>query len=178
VTPQEEREIVAAAQRGSPEAFARLVAFNQQAVRGFLRRLCGNHADADDLAQETFVTAWTRIGSFRRGESLRSWLCGVAWRKWMTHSRSERRRTRRETAAWREDAPAAAAGPDARLDAAALLQVLPGDQRAAVALCLGAGFSHGEAAAALGLPIGTVKSHISRGRAKLTELLGGADERS
>jgi RNA polymerase sigma-70 factor (ECF subfamily) len=48
---------------------------------------------------------------------------------------------------------------------------LPFDQRAAVALCLAQGFSHSEAAEALGLPLGTVKSHVARGRAKLIEAL-------
>ena len=50
---------------------------------------------------------------------------------------------------------------------AAAMQALPPDQRAAVALCLAGGFSHGEAAAALALPLGTVKSYVDRGRAKL-----------
>ena len=52
---------------------------------------------------------------------------------------------------------------------------LPLDQRAAVALCLAEGFSHAEAAEALGVPLGTVKSHIARGRARLLEVLGGGD---
>ena len=98
MTEAGEAELILAAQRGSPEAFAQLVGRHQQAVRGFLRRLCGAHADADDLAQETFVTAWSRIGAFRRGESLRAWLCGVAYRKWLTHRRSEVRRWTREAA--------------------------------------------------------------------------------
>ena len=53
---------------------------------------------------------------------------------------------------------------------------LPEDQRAVVALCLGEGFSHTEAAEILKLPLGTVKSHVSRGREKLLRALGGADE--
>lgn len=157
-------------------AFARLVAEHQQAVRGFLRRLCGNHADADDLAQETFLAAWQALDRARPGESLRAWLCGVAWRKWMTRARSEARRGARETAAERDGlagADAAPASPDARLDASAALAILPPEQRAVVALCLAADFSHAEAAAALGLPLGTVKSHVARGRDKLLAHLGG-----
>lgn len=50
---------------------------------------------------------------------------------------------------------------------------LPLEQRAVVALCLAGGFSHGEAAEALDLPLGTVKSHVTRGRARLPEALGG-----
>jgi RNA polymerase sigma-70 factor (ECF subfamily) len=116
-----------------------------------------------------------RLDSFRPGESFRAWLCGVAWRKWLARSRAERRRLRRETAAAAPDT-APPSHPDQRLDAAAALGALAPEQRAAVALCLAAEFSHSEAAAALGLPLGTVKSHVARGRARLLELLDGADE--
>jgi RNA polymerase sigma factor (sigma-70 family) len=49
----------------SREPFARLVEAHQQAVRAFLRRLCGDRAEADDLAQEVFIAAWTGLDSFR-----------------------------------------------------------------------------------------------------------------
>ncbi len=175
--PGEGRQ-VAAALGGSPDAFARLVGLHQRAVRGFLRRLSGNHADADDLAQETFLTAWSRLPSFRPDQSFRAWLCGIAYRKWMTHRRGEARRSVREAAAADPEAQATPGGSDARLDAAAALAVLGPEQRACVALCLAAEFSHAEAAAALGLPLGTVKSHVARGRSKLLEALGGAHERA
>ncbi len=81
MTPSQEALAVAEARGGSVAGFARLVADHQQAVRAFLRRLSGHYGDADDLAQETFVTAWARIGSFRPGESLTAWLCGIAYRK-------------------------------------------------------------------------------------------------
>jgi RNA polymerase sigma-70 factor (ECF subfamily) len=177
MTETEEAALVRAALAGSGEAFARLVAARQQLIRGFLRRLSGSHADADDLAQETFVTAWSRLAAFRRGESFRSWLCGIAYRKWLTHRRSESRRQAREAAAADPDGQAAH-GSDARLDARAALAALPPEQRAALALCLAAEFSHAEAAEALGLPLGTVKSHVARGRARLVQLLGGSDDRS
>lgn len=53
------------------------------------------------------------------------------------------------------------------------LASLPMEQRAAVVLCLSEDFSHAEAAEALNLPLGTVKSHVARGRAKLLSVLGG-----
>lgn len=167
-----EADLVSAAQAGDATAFSRLVAAHQQAVRGFLRRLCGSHADADDLAQDAFVTAWSRIAAFRRGESLRAWLCGIAYRKWLTHRRRTVRRMVREAEAVAEADPPRDAAPNARLDAAAALGRLAPDERACVALCLAAEFSHAEAAEALGLPLGTVKSHVARGRAKLLEVLG------
>jgi len=177
MTPAGEGELIAAARAGDAAAFSRLVDIHQRAVRGFLRRLCcGAHADADDLAQETFVTAWTRAGAFRSGESFRSWLCGIAYRKWLTHRRGEARRGLREAEAG-EPAPATRAeASDAKLDAAAALGALPSDQRVCVALCLAAEFSHAEAAEALGLPLGTVKSHVAHERAKLLDVLGGRHE--
>lgn len=172
----EDRELVIQAQAGSSGAYARLVSRHQQAVRAFLRRLGGPAADADDLAQETFVTAWRRLGQVRQDQGVRPWLFGIAYRKWLTHRRSDARRVARDAAAL--EAPAAAhSASDARLDASAALAVLAPDERACVALCLAAEFSHAEAAQALGLPLGTVKSHVMRGRAKLLEALGGSDER-
>ncbi|MEI9902808.1 MAG: sigma factor-like helix-turn-helix DNA-binding protein [Asticcacaulis sp.] len=54
----------------------------------------------------------------------------------------------------------------------AALATLPVDQRAAVSLCIAADYSHSEAAEILGLPLGTIKSHIQKGREKLNALLG------
>jgi DNA-directed RNA polymerase specialized sigma24 family protein len=167
-------ELVAEARRGSAKAFAALVDRHGSVVRSFLRRLDGGWTDADDLAQEVFITAWTQLGRWRPDGSLRSWLCGVAYRKWLGHKRSRRRSAAREQA-WASDGevpPPSGAG----VDAARILGQLGPEQRAAVVLCLSADFSHAEAAAALGLPLGTVKSHVTRGREKLVTLMGGLDD--
>jgi RNA polymerase sigma factor (sigma-70 family) len=164
-------DLVAAAVHGSKPAFDRIVGQHQQAVRRFRRRLCGNAAEADDLAQETFVAAWSGLWRFKGGSSLRSWLCAIAWRKHQDWARSRRRSARREAEAGEGLDHADDGRPDTRLDITAALASLPADQRAAVALCLGADFSHAEAAAALDLPLGTIKSHVTRGREKLAALL-------
>lgn len=164
--------LVDAAKGGSQPAFARLVAMHQQAVRGFLRRVCGDHADADDLAQETFLAAWQTLARFEGASSFRTWLCGIAYRKCLSGIRARNRAMSRDAAFLEtSEAPPAPSGDD-RLDLAAALAGLPLEQRAAVALCLAAGFSHSEASEALGLPLGTVKSHVMRGKAKLLEALG------
>jgi RNA polymerase sigma factor (sigma-70 family) len=173
-SPPSDAELVAAAKRGSHAAFREIVERHQQAVRSFLRRALADPADADDLAQETFLAAWLSLWRFRRQASLRSWLCAIAWKKRLTLHRSRRRERLRHDA---YAAPILAdACPDQRLDVGAALGSLPEAQRAAVALCLGAEFSHAEAAEALGLPLGTIKSHVERGRAKLLAALGGHDE--
>jgi RNA polymerase sigma-70 factor (ECF subfamily) len=168
--------LVEAAKAGSTSAFARLVERHQQPLRAFLRRACGDWALADDLAQETFVTAWTRIGRLGSGASVRAWLCGIGYNKHLTAVRTRSRDRARETS-WEADrAPPAAVMTHERLALEAAMQDLPEEQRACVALCLAADFSHSEAAEALGLPLGTVKSHVTRGRARLLQALGGQDD--
>ena len=170
--------LVEEARRGSAQAFERLVAKHQQAVRGFLRRVTGDWADADDLAQDAFVAAWSGLDAYKGASSVRSWLCAIAWRKALSHQRSRGRRAARD-GAWLEGAePAADAGAEDRIALAGALASLPIEQRAAVSLCLAAEFSHSEAAEALGLPLGTIKSHVTRGRAKLLEVLGDGHDQS
>jgi RNA polymerase sigma-70 factor (ECF subfamily) len=65
---------------------------------------------------------------------------------------------------------------DLHLSLRQAMDALPAEQRAALALCLGAEFSHAEAAQVMGLPIGTVKSHVARGRARLRAALGEPDD--
>lgn len=170
--------LVEAARAGSTSAFARLVERHQQALRAFLRRTCGNWAQADDLAQETFLSAWERIDKLEAGASVRAWLCGIGYNKHLTALRSAGRSRAREAAYEAEKPPSSGAMTDERLTLEAAMAELPSDQRACVALCLAADFSHAEAADALGLPLGTVKSHVTRGRARLLEALGGSDDRS
>lgn len=166
--------LLAAAGDGSEQAFNILIDRHRRAVQAFLRSLVPAAADADDLAQETFLAAWIQARRFRGDGSVRSWLCAIAWRKAKGMHRADFRRRRRE-AAYQEltsgqpGSPAAADAPIAVMQA---LSTLPLDQRGAVTLCLGGGFTHEEAAAALGLPLGTVKSHIARGRARLISVLG------
>ena len=166
--------LVEAAQAGSTSAFARLVDRHQQALRAFLRRTCGDWALADDLAQETFIIAWSRIGRLEAGASVRAWLCGIGYNKHLTVRRSAVRERVRDTAYEAEKPPSSGAMSDERLTLEAAMAELAPDQRACVALCLAADFSHAEAAEALGLPLGTVKSHVTRGRQRLLEVLGGS----
>jgi RNA polymerase sigma factor (sigma-70 family) len=172
---REERALVAAARDGAADAFAQIVALHQQQVRAFLRRACGNRAEAEDLAQETFLAAWKGLDRFAGQSSLRSWLTGIAWHKLQMAQRSWARARRTEAALPAPEATDASGAAGRRLDLERAMAALPLDQRAAVALCLAAEFSHAEAAEALGLPLGTVKSHVQRGRAKLLAALGAAD---
>ncbi len=168
--------LVEAARAGDHLAFARLVRMHQQSVRGFLRRACGNFAEADDLAQETFLAAWERIAQFRGESSLRSWLCGIAWRKLLASRRSENRARARDSAYHDLEQGDGPLDPALRAALAKALANLPIDQRACVAMCLAGGYSHTEAAQALELPLGTVKSHVSRGRERMLAALGDGND--
>jgi len=178
-SPFGEGALIAQAKAGSTGAFTRLVDAHQQAVRAFLRRLSGSHADADDLAQETFLTAWQTLERFDAGRSFRLWLMGLAYRKYLTARRSLFRRMRRDAVAIEgmSETTSFEGAADARLDLSRAMAALPADQRAAIALCLAQEFSHAEAAEALGLPLGTVKSHVARGRDKLLAAMGAGNER-
>jgi len=158
---------------GSERAFNVLIDRHQQAVRGFLRRLMADASEADDLAQETFMAVWARPESYRGEASVRSWLCAIAWRKARNAQRAWFRRRARE-AKWAGDVEqiAAAPSPESAVVTRALA-TLPLEQRAALVLCLIHEFSHAEAAGILGAPLGTVKSHVTRGKARLLAALGG-----
>ena len=170
----DDRELIAAIRDGSESAFNILVDRHQQAVRTFLRRLLGNDADADDMAQETFLAAWTHARAFREESDVRSWLCGIAWRKAKGAQRSWFRRTSRDTVHHELSSNVAeGAVMEDRLAVKAALHALPLEQRAAVTLCLICGFSHSEAAKILGMALGTVKSHVVRGRERLRESIEG-----
>jgi RNA polymerase sigma-70 factor (ECF subfamily) len=160
------------ARAGSADAFGRLVRLHQQALRAFLRRLTGNHAEADDLAQEAFVFAWEKIHRFDPARGFRPWLFGIAWRKWRERQRGWRRLLAREARYAQMQVTVDGADPGLKLDLAAACAALPAEQRGVLLLCLGGDFTHGEAAQALALPLGTVKSHVARGREKLAAFLG------
>ena len=168
--------LIIAVRGGSELAFNRLVERHQEAVRMFLWRLLGHEADADDMAQETFLTAWTHARSFRGEGSLRGWLCGIAWRKAKGAQRSWAQRRSRDTTYQVGRSPDSAGAPpmEDRLAVKRALQALPFEQRAAVTLCLVCGFSHSEAAGILGAPLGTVKSHVLRGRERLLKAIEGS----
>lgn len=168
--------LIAEVQRGSEGAFAVLVQRHQQALRAFLRRACGNRALADDLAQEAFLAAWSGIHKLKPGANLRAWLCGIGYRKALTALRSDRRSRRREEGYDPSGAIALSPSAEDRMSLESAMAQLPLDQRACVALCLGGDFTHAEAADALGMPLGTVKSHVQRGRARLLVALGVPDD--
>lgn len=169
--PSDEELARRAARPGGRQAFAVLVSRHQSDIRGSLRRLTrGNAVLADDLAQETFIKAWRSLAGFRGDSSVRTWLYRIAYRSFL----SDLRRNEPQTEELGEHHAMAGDGTEAKEfmeDFALAMHQLSPAQRDAVHFALQRGFSHPEIANIMGLPIGTVKTHVLRGRQKLQELL-------
>ncbi len=153
------------------KAFGELVLRHQSGVRSFLRHLTrGDAALADDLAQDTFITAHRNLAQFRNTSALSTWLFGIAHNHW----RNARRRQREhdELDPNHADDPVDATGrSDLKQDLASALQHLTSDEQLALHLGFHQGLSHHEIAALLAWPLGTVKTHLARGKEKLRHLL-------
>ena len=172
-----EEAVVACAMGGDDDAFAELVRRRQKRVRDMLRRLCGDHALADDLAQKVFVRAWRGIGALREAGAFGGWLKRVAVSAWLDE-------TRRVAAPIDDDEGAFLAAPDPApspqriaggIDLERALARLGPAERLCVVLAHGEGMTHAEIAEATGLPLGTVKSHVLRGTWKLKRICSGVN---
>ena len=167
-------DLVALAATGGRPAFGELVRRHGSAVRGLMRRMGADHALADDLAQDAFLTAFEQIGDFRGEGTFQAWVKRIAARLYVKRWRREARADllAEQTG---DDAPeiagAGEGGAVNRIDLDEALQMLAPAERVCVSLCYGAGLSHAEAAAALNAPLGTVKSHVKRGLDKLRRRL-------
>lgn len=164
---EDEHDLASRAAAGDVAAFATLVRRLEPRVRRFLRRTAG-HA-ADDIAQEAFLRAWQRRGTWRGEASYAGWVLRIAWSTFLDAERSAQRRLRREGAAELLLPPPS----DVELGTAVAqaLATLTPRERAVAELSFVQGFSHSEAATILGLPLGTAKTLVSRARARLVHLL-------
>ena len=156
---------------GDAAAFGVLVRQHQSKLRGFLLRMTrGNQALADDLAQETFLEAFRKIAQFGTG-SFFGWLSAIAYSRYLMEARRRKLESLDEMGEMPDDAPEPEAASASKLDLEKAMAHLVPAQRAALTLCFALGLSHEEAAAALDMPLGTLKSHVNRGREKLAGML-------
>ncbi|MBP5987046.1 MAG: RNA polymerase sigma factor [Azonexus sp.] len=143
-------------------------------LRRYARAMLGDRAAADDLVQDTLERAWSRFSQWRPGSDLRAWLFGI-----MHNLRVDQlRRGSLTTHSLDEEAgdvPTRATQSDRLevMDIESALRQLPDDQRE-VLLCVALEeMSYAEVAAALGIPVGTVMSRLSRGRERLRQIMEG-----
>ena len=165
-----EGALVILARNGDDAAFGELVKLRQGALRGLMRRCCGDPALADDLAQEAFVQAWRKLTQLQSPAAFGGWLRQVAITVWLQHAR---RKQIMMDELPEDDSLFDARADDAseRLDLERALNGLRAPERLCIVLSHAEGMTHGEIADATGLPLGTVKSHVTRGVAKLRTLL-------
>ena len=164
-----EAAVVALAKLGDRPAFEELVRRRQSAVRNLLRRLCRDHALADDLSQHAFLQAWKTLSSLQSPAAFGGWLRQIAVNTWLQYVRGAKLVTSTDEL----DLPVQSISEThgERIDLDQALVQLSSDVRLCIVLSHAEGMSHGEVSTATGFPLGTVKSHIARGTAKLRELL-------
>lgn len=166
---------------GDPLAFGEIFDADAPAVYQHGYRLTGDRLLAEDVVSATFLQAWRLRGRIdAEGGSLRPWLLGIATNVVRNLHRRQRRDRNLLARLWgRDEQPDFADDVAARLDDArdlatvrsGLARLRPAE-REVVALCVWAGLDYASAAQALGVPIGTVRSRLSRARAKLLRLRG------
>jgi RNA polymerase sigma-70 factor (ECF subfamily) len=181
-------DLVRQAQAGDPDAFGELVERNRRAVFRAALAAVGNAAEADDVAQDTFVTAYRKLSGFRADSAFRTWLLSIAWRKALDRRKGLTRWFR--LADSRQDfddergdifdriaSPArphdeALAAADLQRTVRKLIATLPRKFRDALLLAGSGDYSYEQIGAMLGVPVGTVKWRVSEARKILKVKLG------
>lgn len=150
-------------------AFTEVVRRYQNRVRSFMHRLCNRPDMAEDLAQQVFMKVWKTIHQLKDPGAFSGWLHAVMVSIWL----EEVRRRKLDAAEWDDSMSleAQAEVPGKRIDLDAALAQLSPAMRLCLVLAYNNGLSHQEIADLTGIPLGTVKTNISRGAAKMRNLL-------
>jgi RNA polymerase sigma-70 factor (ECF subfamily) len=181
-----DQELIAMALAGDQDSYRVLVDRYSSLVYTVALRIVGDEDDADDVAQETFVRAYRALGRFRGDSKFSSWVYRIAVNRALTHLK---RRRRRPMTIELSEAPRAQSEMSSRrveenpgqlvLDEEFRAQVreavarLPAQYRAAITLFYLEEKSYKEVAGILGVPMGTLKTHLHRARSMLREILEG-----
>ncbi len=142
-------------------------------LRAFARSLSGNRDRADDLVQETLAKAIANRERYTPGTNLSAWLVTILRNQYYTEGRKRRREVADSDGIYAASLTSAPqqGGHLELTDFLGALQQIPDDQREALILIGASGFSYEEAAKILDTRVGTVKSRVSRARARLEEIL-------
>lgn len=166
--------LVARALAGRDQAaFAELVLQHQRLVRAWLARLCGRDPQLlEDLTQETFLRAFRNLASFKGEAKFSTWLYRIALNQVKDY-------WRRKQLDWVDIdgelelilAPCTLQQNELERDLLQAMTTISADQKMAIELCLAQGYSHAQAAQAMNIPLGTLKTHVARGRLALQKHL-------
>ena len=177
--PDGDIELVRRVRQGDESAFRRVVDIYGPRLYLLARTMLGNHEDAQDVVQETFVGAFRGLRGFQGRSTVKTWLTRILMNNVANIWRS---RKLRKTVPLDEDAQQLGAPParqatetgraDMRMDIAAVIGRLPQEHRAVILLREVQGMTYEEMSAALGVPRGTVESRLFRARQKLMDILG------
>ncbi|MGF6792985.1 RNA polymerase sigma-70 factor (ECF subfamily) [Paraburkholderia sp. 35.1] len=148
----------------------------------FSLRLCGNQHDAEDLVQRACVRGLERAHQLQPGTSPLSWMFSIVHSTWINELRARNVRNR-SSMEWDDDFLQTVADPDARTpeenllngEIIAAVNRLPEAQRIVMLLVAVEGLSYAEAAEALGVPIGTIMSRLSRARQTIGAQFGNRE---
>ena len=156
---------------GDPEAFETIIQQHQRMIHALCYRMTGSLADAEDLAQETFVLAYQNLHKFRAESRISSWLYRIAVNQCLNW-RTRRERQERLHKEWSEQSEVSSnENPtNAQHVRAALIKLSP-KQRAAIILTCYDGLTHAEAAKVIGCSETTVSWRLFAARRKLKRLL-------
>ena len=188
----DEAGLVRLARDGDRDSFARLVEMHQQGAWRVAMSALGRAQDAEDAAQDAFISAWQSLAALRDDERFRPWLMSVVWRKALDRRRGLRSWLRPRAAGtvggggplWTiEDSPDLAMTPEAALiarDAATstrrMIAALPRKLRDPLLLAATGEHRYEEIAGMLGIPLGTVKWRVSEARRIVKAKLERLDE--
>jgi RNA polymerase sigma factor (sigma-70 family) len=153
-------------------AFEQLLRRHQGMVRAQLRRLLyGDEAGADDLAQEVFLLAWRKLDQFRGDARFSTWLYRIAYTCFLQADRKKAGTLEDADGGEHEALTSPVQAIDLQVDLERAMRRLSPGEQAVLLHCVQLGLSHEEAAYVLTMPLGTVKTHATRGKAKLQNWL-------
>jgi RNA polymerase sigma-70 factor (ECF subfamily) len=180
MAPESDAELLRLSRAGDHAAFGRLVERYAPLVRRLTASVLRHAEDADDAAQEAFLSAWTALGQHDAGRSFGPWMARIALNA--ARDLARRRRVRAteplppELAGQGPGTDQMAERGDLRRRLGAALAALPERQRVAVVLFEVEGYSHAEIGELLGMPEGTARSEVFHARRQLRAALGGGTE--
>lgn len=177
-----EEKIIAQAQNGDQDAFGALVDRYQKFVWNVALRMIGDSDEAEDIAQDVFVTVWKKLPQFAGASAFSSWLYRITINRTLNGVKKEAVRRKNAGQLAQElagggseffsDPAYLSEKAECRTRLSELLEQLAPDRRMAVILREIEGLNYVEIAEATGAPVGTVRSRIARGRKDLEYLMG------